>query len=312
MDYPGEKLLIKLWETIAEKGIGSLLTPWQISREGRARNEVRREELLMLAQAKKDADDICAGRKQLRSDGTLMLTSNPDIDGLLIEGRVEPTPSLPSVLKVVAISNSVNAARSEINASKAVLFAEEQLENDPQSPPDRTVDEDWLFAWRDYAGRVSAEELQRLWGSVLAGEVKSPGRYSMRTLEFLKALTKAEADLIANLARYVISGIIVREQKLEQENIGLAYIQLLQLQEIGVVSGVEATGLTITYKSTADGTFVRVLLSNGKALLVEHEDPTRVLNLKICSLTEVGKQVLELGSFEPNLEYLRLVGKQIS
>lgn len=73
MDFPGEKLVIKLWETLAEKGVGSLLSPWQAGREGRARNEVRRQEILMLAQAEKDAADIRSGKKQLRADGTLLL-----------------------------------------------------------------------------------------------------------------------------------------------------------------------------------------------------------------------------------------------
>ena len=59
MELPGE-LLIKLWETLAERGIGSLLLPWNLKREGRARNELRREELLMLAQAESDVADIRA------------------------------------------------------------------------------------------------------------------------------------------------------------------------------------------------------------------------------------------------------------
>ena len=33
MTWPGEGLLIKLWETLAEKGIGGLLKPWQMKRE---------------------------------------------------------------------------------------------------------------------------------------------------------------------------------------------------------------------------------------------------------------------------------------
>ena len=57
MDLPGEKLVIKLWETLAEKGVGSLLSPWQAGRDGRARIEVRRQEILILAQAEKDAAD---------------------------------------------------------------------------------------------------------------------------------------------------------------------------------------------------------------------------------------------------------------
>lgn len=312
MEFPGEKLVIKLWETIAEKGIGSLLTPWQTVREGRARNEVRRQELLMLAQAETDANDVRAGRKHLRSDGTLMLTTTPDLSSALSEGRIEPTLGLPDVIKVAATSSYVNEARIEINAAKAVVFAEEQLANDPQSPPDRNVDDDWLFTWRDYAGRVSAEDLQRLWGSVLAGEIKSPGRYSIRTLEFLKTLSKSEAESISKLARYAIDGIIARGQKQYLSDIGLSFGMLLKMQEIGVISGVEAVGLTTSYKSVTEDRFIKALLSNGKALIIEHADPIKILKLEVYLLTEIGSQILGLGSFEPELEYLRLVGKQIA
>lgn len=313
MEFPGEKLVIKLWETLAEKGIGSLLTPWQTTREGRARNEVRRQELLMLAQAEKDAADVRAGRKQLRSDGTLMLTSvAPSSTDLTIESRIEPTLGLPNALNAAVTSSAVNAARMELNSAKAVIYAEEQLANDPQTPPDREVDEDWLFAWRDYAGKVSAEDLQRLWGSVLAGEIKSPGRYSIRTLEFLKTLSKPEADVISKIARYAIDGRIARGQNQYLEEQGLTFGLLLRLQEMGVVSGVEAVGgLKTSYKTVVEGKFIKALLSNGKALIVEHDDPTKVLNLEVYLLTEVGEQILGLGSFEPDLDYLRLVGKKI-
>jgi len=316
LDFPGEKLVIKLWETLAEKGIGSLLTPWQTIREGRARNEVRRQELLMLAQAEKDAAEVRAGRKQLRSDGTLMLSasiepnSNAATAGL--EHRIEPTLGLPEALRTAATTSAVNKARTEINSAKAVLYAEEQLATDPQTPPDREVDEDWLFAWRDYAGRVSAEDLQRLWGSVLAGEVKSPGKYSIRTLEFLKTLSKPEAEVISKLARYAIDGRIARAQKQFLDEKGLSFGLLLRMQEMGIVSGVEAVGLNTQYKTVVEGKFARPLLSNGKALIVEHDDPTKILQLEVYLLTEVGTQILGLGSFEPDLDYLRLVGKQIA
>lgn len=66
MDFPGEKPVIKLWETLAEKGIGSLLASWQSGGEGLALNDLRRHEILMLAQAEKDATDIRSWKKQLR------------------------------------------------------------------------------------------------------------------------------------------------------------------------------------------------------------------------------------------------------
>jgi hypothetical protein len=313
LDLPGEKLLIKLWETIAEKGIGALLSPWQTVREGRARNEVRRQELLMLAQAEQEVADIRAGRKRMRGDESVLMLTNvapPAQSGVVEGGRIEPTLGLPEAIQIGANANAMNMARAEINASKAVLFAEEQLANDPQAPPERQIDDDWLFTWRDYAGRVSAEDLQRLWGSVLAGEVKSPGKYSIRTLDFLKTLSKSEAELIAQLARYAIDGRIARSEKSHLEAHGLTFGLLLRLQELGVVSGVEAVGLSTQYKTIAPGKFIRALISNGKALVVEHDDESKLLQLEVYPLTVVGAQILGLGSFEPDLEYLRAVGKR--
>jgi len=316
LELPGEKLVIKLWETITEKGIGSLLAPWQAIREGRARTEVRRQELLILAQAEKDAADVRAGRKQLRNDGVLMLTYNVEESGdgatRLIDGRVEPTIGLPLALKAAVRHAAVNEARIELNSAKAVFYAEEQLINDPQTPPEQGVDEDWLFTWRDYAGQVSADDLQRLWGSVLAGEVKSPGKYSLRTLEFLKMLSKSEAELISKLASYVIDGRVARDQQQYLDGVGLNFSKLLKMQDLGVISGTESLGLTTSYKTVVEGKFVKLLASDGKALLVEHEDPNRVLKLKAYILTDVGAQILGLGSFEPDQEYLRLIGKGIA
>ncbi|SFE12981.1 DUF2806 domain-containing protein [Paracidovorax konjaci] len=311
MDFPGEKLVIKLWETLTEKGIGALLSPWQATREGRARNEVRRHEILILAQAETDAVDIRSGKKQLRPDGTLLLTGAAGIPPAA-EERIEPTLAYSTMVEYGSRAAAAAVARSEINATKAILFAEEQLANDAQIPSDQNVDEDWLFVWREHAGKVSTEDLQRLWGSVLAGEVKTPGKYSIRTLDFLKALSKVEAEMIGKLASYVINGCIASGQMEYLISKGLSLSTLLQMQEIGVVSGVESLGLTRTYKSVVEGKFIRALVSHSKALVVEHEDASKTLDFDIYTLTAVGRQVLELGSFEPDIEYLRLVGKEFA
>src|SRR6218665_3645581 len=121
MDFPGEKLVIKLWETLTEKGIGGLLSPWQATRERRVRNEVRRNEILMLAQAETDAADIRSGKKQLRPDGTLLLTSAGGIPPAADE-RIEPTLSLSAAVEYGRRATAAAAARSEINATKAILF----------------------------------------------------------------------------------------------------------------------------------------------------------------------------------------------
>jgi Protein of unknown function (DUF2806) len=315
MELPGEKLLVRLWETLAEKGIGSLLSPWQTIREGKARNEVRKHELLLLAQAEFDAADVRAGRKQFQSDGRLLRLSAPG-EGptsvlLAQDGRVEPTLDFDSLAQASASSRAAEGARREINVSKAVIFAEDTLVGDPQTPPERAVDADWLFTWRDLAGRVSSEDLQRLWGSVLAGEIKSPGLYSIRTLDFLRALSREEAEQISMLARFAVEGRIFRGQKTHLEAHDITFDFLLRMQELGVVTGVEGTGIKTTFGTQAAGKFLRVLRSHGKVLVVENEDASKKLELEVYLLTSVGAQLLALGSFSPDLEYMRQIGRAI-
>ena len=133
----------------------------------------------------------------------------------------------------------------------------------------------------------------------------------MRTLEFLKTLSKAEAEIISRLARYAIDGRIVRNQETYLEAQGLDFGLLLRMQDMGVVSGVEAVGMHVTLKSSVEKTFICPLRSNGKVLIIENEDTTKSLRLEVYLLTEIGMQILGLGTFEPDLEYLKLVGKYI-
>jgi hypothetical protein len=315
MEMPGEKLLIKLWETLAEKGIGSLLSPWQTIRDGKARSEVRKHELLLLAQADSDAADIRAGKKRLLPDGRLIEWKNGESGGptLSIEStqRIEPAFTIESVADRGLTTAAADAARAEINATKAVIYAEELLAADAQEPPERGVDEDWILNWRENAGRVSNEDLQKLWGSVLAGEVKAPGTYSIRTLDFLRTLSKTEAEQISLLATYAVEGRIIRSQKAHLDAKGVTFDLLLRMQELGVVSGVEAVGLSTKFPNQVVGTFVRALRSHGKALVVKHDDATKEFQLEVYLLTSVGAQVLGLGSFTPDIEYLVQIGKQV-
>jgi hypothetical protein len=310
MDIPGEKLLIKLWETIADKGIGSLLKPWQIRREGRAAIGVRRDELLTLAQSEVDAAAIRSGQKLLLPDGTLSNQPTEKDVVLLPEQPYEP-PLLLNIEEVADRNARAESIRREISISKAVIHAEEELSQDSQEPSAAKVSDDWLLRWRDCAAGVSSEELQSLWGKVLAGEVKNPGRYSLRTLEFLRNLSQDEAKAIEKVSQFVVSDVIFRgdEALLKSEGVSLAL--LLSLQELNIVSGVGALGLEITWSSLLQDRFHQVLISYGRVLLVTHADATRTLKIHIYQLTGLGRQILRLGTFQANDAYLRALGTTI-
>lgn len=67
--------------------------------------------------------------------------------------------------------------------------------------PEQSPDEDWVTRFFANAQDVSSEGMQELWGRILAGEIKKPGSYSLRTLDFIRNLKKSDAELFTRLAK---------------------------------------------------------------------------------------------------------------
>lgn len=304
MDYPGEKLLGKMWDTLADKGMGMLLKPWQTRREARAQADVT----VLLAQAEKDANDIRAGKKVLSGTGSAvrLIEATPTAapSELMSDGRKEPSLNLDLIVQSATQVQAAQAVREEVNVARAVLHAEATLANDPSPAPDVSVDGDWLYRWRDSAASVSSEQMQSLWGSVLAGEVKQPGRFSLRTLDFLRNLSVEEARAIEDQSQFIIAGCIPKYGSMSDEGTSKTGIAtLLLLQELGLVSGVGATGLSLTINGEGTAYF-RTLIGEDKGIAVRHQDPAKLLQLKIYRVTPLGQQVFGLANRETDKELL--------
>ncbi len=201
--------------------------------------------------------------------------------------------------------------RSQRNVAKALLAAEAELRTDEQEPPEREVEDDWFFRWRKLTGGVSSEHLQVLWGRVLAGEVKSPGSFSLRTLDFLKNLSQEEARIIEKVAPFVLdSSFIVSDVSGELQTEGITVSLLLRLKDIGVVKNAEVQ-LQRTFESAVDDRFETALLAHDRAVVVRHEDRQKDVRLSGYSLTNVGSEVVRLGRFSSNESYVRRVARQV-
>lgn len=311
MGWPGEQLIIRLWETLSEKGVGSLLKPWQIRREGIAHLELRRAEVLALTQTEKDAEDIRTGQKRLEDFSPELKFAAKALIPLQQRQRLEPTIDLPAAIEAAARQTIEESVKRQLNVASAIIHAEESLSEDPQEPPQRKIDDDWLYRWRDYAGDVSEEEMQRLWGKLLAGELKAPGSYSLRCLDFLRNLSQDEAKTIEKLSRFAIEGVVWRGDAKLFESEEISFSTLLEMQDLGVISGVESVGIETTWKTNAADKFVKALMSNGKVLVAQHDDANRELKLEVYLLTSLGRQILKLGKFEPHVEYLTKLGQAI-
>jgi hypothetical protein len=297
-----------MWETLAEKGIGSLLTPWQEKRLSEARTEIRHKEMLMLAQAEQEIELIKSGQSTVNFRPEIKLL-DPPVEKNVDTGRNEPIVDFYNLAEAVSKSDFSDSIRKEKNVAKSILIAEDILSQDQQEASDQSIEDDWIYSWRESAGRVSSSELQDLWGRILAGEIKQPGSYSMRTLEFLKGLSKSEAELISKVAKFVIGDRIYRKKDQFLEKEGIYFSELLFLQDIGILSGVEAVGINTIYKSISPEKYFRPLVASNKIMLIEHDNTSKTVNAEVYLLTQVGIEVLRLASFQVENEYLNSVAQ---
>lgn len=83
-----------------------------------------------------------------------------------------------------------------LKASKYVK--EEETENKPS--------QDFINRWRNEAKLIHSEELQNIWARLLSEEVNQPESISLRTLDFVKNISKKEAELFTCYLTYVVNG----------------------------------------------------------------------------------------------------------
>lgn len=307
----GEKLIIKMWETIVEGGVGFLASPFKIRREGKAHMDVRRDEILMLAQTELDVQAIREGKKKMLSNHTLVNSKVNDLLDIatIVEGRIEPTIDFSLLSEKVRTNIDMKNIQEEININKIIAFAEQELVDDQQEPPEQDIDPDWFTRWRDNAQKVRSEEVQLLWARVLAGEVKSPGAYSLRTLEFIKHISQHEANLISKLATYMISDGIHMEDRLK--DVGIDYLMLLEMEDLGVISGVRVGGMNNYIKTLVKGHYEGYVKYNNKVLILSSPDEKKEVIFNCYKITKIGLEIFGLCDFRVDQLYLESVANKI-
>ena len=74
----------------------------------------------------------------------------------------------------------------------------------PEDPGD-AINDDWLNAFEVEARQKSTEDMQVLFGKILAGEIRKPGSYSTRAIRILGSLDQSIANHFAKLCSMCIS-----------------------------------------------------------------------------------------------------------
>ncbi len=91
------------------------------------------------------------------------------------------------------------------NFVNSVKFASMELQNgDDKTVESDNIDFDWIMRFFDAVGNVSNEELQKMWGKILAGEIRHSGTCSLRTIDIMHNMTSKEAMIYNRLCEFVM------------------------------------------------------------------------------------------------------------
>ncbi|SDF88402.1 Protein of unknown function [Celeribacter baekdonensis] len=149
------------------------------------------------------------------------------------------------------------------------------------------LDDDWLNIFERYAEDASSERLQGLWGRVLSGEVRQPGRFSTRTLRFLSEFSQADALTFENFAKKSFGDNA--PAKLVNPAQGEDISHLIHLEASGLIHGASGLGLqkTVIFNDKGDAS-----IREGNIIIFLHGEPEQKIEFEAVVLTPLGREVL--------------------
>lgn len=177
----------------------------------------------------------------------------------------------------------------------------------PENASPNEISIDWLNHFASCAQDVCEEELRKLWASILTKEAIEPGKYSKRTLDYLKSFDISDCKLFKKITQFIFldeeSGlaiIVVPSKDFIQfkEKYDVSLLEIMHLRSIGIIADAENTVLKVKSYEDTQLRYFNLRLS----LLNKKENELMFSDLLI--LTQVGSQLVSIAGLESNEEYL--------
>lgn len=200
--------------------------------------------------------------------------------------------------------------KKQQNIDYAVAFAAQELAGELKVSKE-PVDEDWVSRFFDSVSCVSEKEMQLIWGKILAGEIKEPGSFSMRTLNVVRNLSKKEAECFLKILPCVMSSdgdffISSDEKIINVANI--TFYDILTLDDCGLLyaDGTMRMSFTVAKNDPA------IMYSDDYAInMTRRKDEPYNGSVGVYKLKTAAQELYPLLRKQTNEEYVMLWAREL-
>ena len=158
-----------------------------------------------------------------------------------------------------------------------------------------------MNVFETFAANASSERLQETWARVLAGQIRRPQSFSIRTLRAISEIDQRTATIFETAAAFVVSGEWLPSLKPEL----ISFEDLVLLQNAGLLTGVGGL-FNKTFSMVPN-----VGMPLGKFALIIIRSESEELSLSSFLLTEVGKELLKLVNRSNPLGVARVLAERL-
>ena len=202
--------------------------------------------------------------------------------------------------------NAASVAVEAIDAIKTLPPFDHVSNNDPAQGVNENIDEDWMNQFVRYAEDASSEQLQQVWGRVLAGELVKPGTFSRHTLRFFAELDKETARNCELIGHNVINTWVFKD---EGWNIGDQYLISIELQQLGIMEGVATVGPHQKFTINMNG--ICGIAGKSWGLYISGKPETK-LTIPVYVLTRMGQEVISILNISNEEATLRKISERLN
>lgn len=310
-----DEWLDKLWSVLFDGSSAGLMSPGQIRRERRNREQVRQLEMESIFQAEADINEIHNGTKAIDDGGNLIDTPKVEavsthqvIENTAIEqgydvGMETPASMIRSVVKEI----SVRDLERSLNRRKIAILAESEiLAAEPRPVSRNPVNAEWVMRWRESAETVFHAETQVLWAKMLVEEIAAPGSYSLGSLGALQQLSHDDLQVLQVIGKYAFPAFIYQAPEYFKRDTHDHWFEVME--DLGLMN---YSPIPLNLKDLADETGSLTLPRGNKALRIGGLNRLAQVDIPVYKLTRIGKQLFPLAANEADLAYLFDLGRRL-